>query len=263
MELAHIAMGHHIDTRYAFNDRLLFPDESTFQRIDMYHSDVDNEPRPPRRRMEYLQALDVQGQAGQRGPLLRAVGRERAKVLKALNTPKLGDSLLKPDGTPWMSDLAQMAPKINWDDLTQTAGPAAGKLAQDRSVGRQGAHAERQAVRAHERPRQDAVRGDADLLQAAALRSGQDHAACPGHNVPSAGGVRPAGGSPHRAGSPKRHSTGTDGHLESTTAVTSVIRNSQPGRAVRRTPAEASILMPVHLHFDKDQTPPDWKKLAQ
>ena len=42
MELAHIAMGHHIDTRYAFNDRLLFPIESTFQRIDMYHSDADN-----------------------------------------------------------------------------------------------------------------------------------------------------------------------------------------------------------------------------
>jgi hypothetical protein len=49
MELAHIAMGHHIDTRYAFNDRLLFPDESTFQRIDMYHSDHDN-AKPPRRR---------------------------------------------------------------------------------------------------------------------------------------------------------------------------------------------------------------------
>ena len=42
MELAHIVMGHHIDTRYAFNDRLLFPDESTFRRIDMYHSDHDN-----------------------------------------------------------------------------------------------------------------------------------------------------------------------------------------------------------------------------
>ena len=42
MELAHVAMGHHIDTRYAFNDRLLFPDESTFQRINMYHSDHDN-----------------------------------------------------------------------------------------------------------------------------------------------------------------------------------------------------------------------------
>ena len=39
MELAHIALGHHIDTRYAFNDRLLFPDEASFQRINMYHSD--------------------------------------------------------------------------------------------------------------------------------------------------------------------------------------------------------------------------------
>ena len=42
MELAHIVMGHHIDTRYAFNDRLLFPDEATFKRIDMYHSDHYN-----------------------------------------------------------------------------------------------------------------------------------------------------------------------------------------------------------------------------
>jgi len=46
MELAHIMMGHHIDTRYAFNDRLLFPDESTFRRIDMYHSDHDNIEAP-------------------------------------------------------------------------------------------------------------------------------------------------------------------------------------------------------------------------
>ena len=45
---------------------------------------------------------------------------DRAKVLKALNTPSLGDSLLKPDGTPWMADLEHMAPKLNWDDLAQT-----------------------------------------------------------------------------------------------------------------------------------------------
>jgi hypothetical protein len=40
-------------------------------------------------------------------------------VLKALNTPKLGDSLLRADGTPWMTTLAHSAPKINWDDLAQ------------------------------------------------------------------------------------------------------------------------------------------------
>jgi hypothetical protein len=40
--------------------------------------------------------------------------------LKALNTPLLGDSLLKPDGTPWLASLEHMAPKLNWDDLAQT-----------------------------------------------------------------------------------------------------------------------------------------------
>ena len=55
MELAHIAMGHHIDTRYAFNDRLMFPDTSTFQQIDMYHSDQDN-AEAVKQAMEYLQA---------------------------------------------------------------------------------------------------------------------------------------------------------------------------------------------------------------
>ena len=60
---------------------------------------------------------------------------DRGHVLKALNTPKLGDSLLRADGTPWMTTLAHSAPKINWDDLTQIPALAAGKLAQDRSLG--------------------------------------------------------------------------------------------------------------------------------
>src|SRR5580704_13111556 len=119
MELAHIAMGHHIDTRYAFNDRLLFPDESTFQRINMYHSDIDN-GTAAKRAMEYLQASMYKDRLPNAG-LFYAQLVERGKVLKALNTPKLGDSLLKTDGTPWMAELAHMAPALNWDDLTQTA----------------------------------------------------------------------------------------------------------------------------------------------
>lgn len=119
MELAHIAMGHHIDTRYAFNDRLLFPDEATFQRIDMYHSDHDN-TEAAKRAMEYLQNSMYKDKLPSAG-LYYAQLVDREKVLKALNTPKLGDSLLKADGTPWMSDLQKMAPKLNWDDLTQTA----------------------------------------------------------------------------------------------------------------------------------------------
>lgn len=119
MELAHIALGHHIDTRYAFNDRLLFPDTSTFQQIDMYHSDVDN-ATAAKKAMEYLQNSMYKDRLGNAG-LFYAQLQQRGQALKSLNTPKLGDSLLKPDGTPWMSDLEHMAPALNWDDLNQTA----------------------------------------------------------------------------------------------------------------------------------------------
>jgi hypothetical protein len=119
MELAHIAMGHHIDTRYAFNDRLLFPDESTFQRIDMYHNDHDN-LEAAKKGIEYLQASMYKDKMASAG-LFYTQLVDRSKQLKALNTPKLGDSLLKADGTPWMADLQHQSPKIDWDDLTQTA----------------------------------------------------------------------------------------------------------------------------------------------
>ena len=119
MELAHIAMGHHIDTRYAFNDRLLFPDESTFVRINMYHNDHDNQ-EAAKKAMEYLQNSMYKDQLPTAG-LYYAQLVDRAKALKGLTTPRLGDSLLKTDGTPWMAALQKMAPKLNWDDLTQMA----------------------------------------------------------------------------------------------------------------------------------------------
>jgi len=117
MELAHIAMGHHIDTRYAFNDRLMFPDTATFQKIDMYHTDHDN-AEAAKRAMEYLNNSLYKDQLPDAG-LFYAQLVDREKPLKQLNTPKLGDSLLKPDGTPWMADLQHLSPKLNWDDLAQ------------------------------------------------------------------------------------------------------------------------------------------------
>jgi hypothetical protein len=118
-ELAHITLGHHIDTRYAFNDRLLFPDESTFQRIEMFHSDHDNEAAV-KNGLEYLQASMYKEQMPSAG-LFWVQLADRGKELKQLNTPRLGDSLLRADGTPWMTQLAQSATKLNWDDLNQTA----------------------------------------------------------------------------------------------------------------------------------------------
>ena len=119
LELAHVALGHHIDTRYAFNDRLLFPDESSFQRIKMNHTDADN-VSASKRAAEYMQASMYKDRVANAG-LYFAQLSERGKALKQLNSPKLGDSMLKLDGTPWLSDLAKSAPKLNQDDTTQVA----------------------------------------------------------------------------------------------------------------------------------------------
>lgn len=119
LELAHVALGHHIDTRYAFNDRLLFPDESSFQRIKMNHSDQDN-TTAAKKASEYLQNSMYKDKLANAG-LYYAQLADRAKALKQLNSPKLGDSMLKADGTPWLADIAKQAPKLNPDDTTQIA----------------------------------------------------------------------------------------------------------------------------------------------
>jgi len=117
MQLANIALGHHIDTRYAFNDRMMFPDEASFRRIDMNHNVHDNE-EAVKTAQKYLEASMYKDQLPTAG-LFWSQLADRGHVLKALNTPRLGDSLLRADGTPWMLTLAHSAPKLNWDDLAQ------------------------------------------------------------------------------------------------------------------------------------------------
>lgn len=119
MELAHVAMGHHIDTRYAFNDRLLFPDEATFQRIDLNHS-ADDDAAAAKQAMAYLENSMYKDKLANAG-LYYAELADRSKVLKALTTPTLGDSLLKADGMPWLAELAKQAPKLDPDDTHQVA----------------------------------------------------------------------------------------------------------------------------------------------
>jgi hypothetical protein len=83
----------------------------------MYHSDHDNE-EAEKRAMTYLQSSMYKDQLPEAGLFWEQLA-DRGKVLHALNTPKLGDSLLRADGTPWMLELSHEAPKINWDDLSQ------------------------------------------------------------------------------------------------------------------------------------------------
>jgi hypothetical protein len=118
-QLAHIVLGHHIDTRYAFNDRLLFPDEASFTKFNMNHSAIDNETAA-KKAAELFNASVYHDKGASVGLFFQAL-QMREKELTYLLTPRLGDSLIKPDGTPWLAAIGQGAPKLNMDDLTQIA----------------------------------------------------------------------------------------------------------------------------------------------
>lgn len=118
-QLAHITLGHHIDTRYAFNDRLLFPDAATFQRINMNHSAGDNDVAA-KKAVEFMDNSIYRDRLGNAG-LFFVQLQARSKELKALMTPQLGDSLLRADGTPWLAALQKNSPKLDMDKLDQIA----------------------------------------------------------------------------------------------------------------------------------------------
>ncbi len=118
-ELAHIALGHHIDTRYAFNDRLLFPDQSAFERITMNHNDVDN-AAAAKKAIELFNKSVYHDKAANVGLFFEQL-QQREKQLTSLLSPRLGDALIKPDGTPWLADLGKGAPKLDMNDMTQVA----------------------------------------------------------------------------------------------------------------------------------------------
>ncbi len=118
-QVAHIILGHHIDTKYAFSDRLLFPSESAFTRLPMHHTDKDNADAA-KKAIELLQVKDLSDSQQYFGLYLAAV-QNRAKELKALNEPLIGDGLLNPSGQLWMQALVAKGPKLAPADIKQQA----------------------------------------------------------------------------------------------------------------------------------------------
>ena len=118
-QVAHIILGHHIDTKYAFSDRLLFPSESAFQRLPMHHTDADN-IEAAKKAMELLSVKDLSDGEKYFSLYLQQL-QARQKSLTALTSPQLGDSLIGPDGNFWLQALVSKGPKLNNTDLKQQA----------------------------------------------------------------------------------------------------------------------------------------------
>jgi hypothetical protein len=120
-QIAHIILSHRLDTKYAFNDRLLFPTTSVFNRIPMHHTDADN-AAAAKKAMELLSAKELEGGQQYFGLYLQQL-QQRVKNLKALNEPMLGDGLVKSDVDPtfWMQAMMAKGTKLDVKDLKQQA----------------------------------------------------------------------------------------------------------------------------------------------
>jgi hypothetical protein len=120
-QIAHIILAHRLDTKYAFNDRLLFPTTSVFNRIPMHHTDADN-TIAAKKAMELLSAKELEGGQQYFGLYLQQL-QERVKSLKALNEPMIGDGLVKSDTDPtfWLQAMMAKGPKLDQKDLKQQA----------------------------------------------------------------------------------------------------------------------------------------------
>jgi hypothetical protein len=128
-ELAHIVLGHHLNAKLAFNDRMFFPDERTFERMD-FARDRGEEEAADKKAIELLNNSPYKDKLSNAGLFLKAV-QARAPQLKNLIRAHLGDSLLNGDATR-MSSLMTASPQFDPKKADQVAAlPLGGRVKVD------------------------------------------------------------------------------------------------------------------------------------
>jgi len=129
-ELAHIALGHQIDTKYAFNDRMLFEDPDAFRKIQLKR-DEKEEIEADKKATELLKNSPYKDKLGNAGLFLKAVD-ERAGQLPNLLLPHIGNTMVKGSQAQRMVDLKQAAPKLEMGKVDQIpALPLGGRVRVD------------------------------------------------------------------------------------------------------------------------------------
>jgi Peptidase family M48 len=128
-ELSHIALGHRIDTRFAFNDRFFFPDENTFQRMDFARNQSEEEAAD-RKAMELLENSPYKDKLANAGLFLKAL-ETRAPELTSLIRPHLGNRM-EEGKTIRMAALLSRAPQLEMQSIDQIAAlPLGGRVKLD------------------------------------------------------------------------------------------------------------------------------------
>jgi hypothetical protein len=128
-ELSHIVLAHRMDTQLAFSDKLLFPDEDSFQRLDFKRNNLDEEAADTKA-LELLRNSPYKDKLGNAGLFLKAL-QQKAPALPNLIRPHLGNSLAQGKSIR-MSTLLASAPELDQKRLDQIAAlPLGGRIKVD------------------------------------------------------------------------------------------------------------------------------------
>jgi hypothetical protein len=128
-ELSHIVLGHSFDSKMAFNDRMFFPDEQSFQRMDFKRRPID-EDAADAKALDLLKNSPYKEKMGTAGLFLKAL-QQRGPELPNLIRPHLGNSLAAGQSMR-MSALLLSAPQLDANRIDQIAAlPLGGRIKLD------------------------------------------------------------------------------------------------------------------------------------
>jgi hypothetical protein len=121
VQLAHLVLGHKVDSQFAFPDNLMFADQATIRRVPLHHSDAEN-VAASKKAIELLNNSPYKDKLSNPGLYLKML-MARSKALPSLMQPQLGDSLFTTpaDDQVWLGALVAKAPKLSMENVRQIA----------------------------------------------------------------------------------------------------------------------------------------------
>jgi Peptidase family M48 len=118
-ELAHIALGDTVDTKYAFYDRMMISDEELLKKFDLARTQQDEEAAD-KKALQILENSPYKDRLGKAGLFLRALA-ETAPEIPNLFGSHFGNRLIDRHQQLRMAQLMQNAPKLEKNSLDQIA----------------------------------------------------------------------------------------------------------------------------------------------
>jgi len=126
-ELAHIVLGHNLGSKYAFNDRMLFGDDSTYQNLGFKHI-PEEEAAADKKALEFLKNSPYAQKLDNVGLFLKEL-QLRSPQLGALLTTHLGNPLAEGGTVTRLAALETQGPALDNNKLDQIAAlPLGGRV---------------------------------------------------------------------------------------------------------------------------------------